>query len=68
MPSTARRGARRAHARVVTDQFKMLTARAMIMTATTSEMADWASISIFYHRVIGGVSVGLNAVALVKAT
>ena len=39
----------------------------MIITATTSEIADWTSISIFAHRCRGSVSVGLNAVALVYA-
>ena len=43
----------------------MLTARAMIITAITSDSADWTIIAIFAHRFTGRVSVGLNAVALV---
>ena len=45
----------------------MLTARATIMMAITSEMDDWTSIAIFAQRVTGNVSVGLRAVELVKA-
>ena len=49
------------------NQLSTLTAREMIMTAITREMADCASISILAQRVTGKVSVGLKAVALVKA-
>ena len=37
----------------VINQFRMLTAREMIMTAMTSEIADCASISILAERVRG---------------
>ena len=50
------------------DQFRMFTARAMTITATTSEIAAWRNISIFAQWVTGIVSVGLNAVALVNAS
>ena len=46
----------------------MFTARAMTITATTSEMAAWRNINIFAQWVTGIVSVGLNAVALVNAS
>ena len=49
------------------DYFRTPTARAMIINATTSEIADCTSMSVFAHRVSGRVSVGLNAVAVVKA-
>ena len=48
-------------------QFRMLTALAMTISATTSEIDDCASMSVFAHRVRGMVSVGLNAVAFVNA-
>ncbi len=48
-------------------QVRMLTARATIMMAITSEMDDWTSITILAQRVTGNVSVGLRAVELVKA-
>ena len=47
-------------------QFRMFTARAMIITAITSDSADCTIIVIFAQRVTGSVSVGLNAVALVN--
>lgn len=46
----------------------MLTARAATSPTVTSEIADWASMSIFAHRLSGMVSVGENAVALVNDT
>ena len=46
----------------------MLTARATTRATVTIETEDWAVIANFAHRDIGIVSVGLNAVALVKAT
>ena len=45
-----------------------LMARAATRMTVTTEMSDWASMSIFAHRVSGIVSVGENAVALVKDT
>ena len=51
----------------VIDQFNAPTAREMIMTAMTNEMADCTIISILAHSVTGKLSVGLKAVALVKA-
>jgi len=46
----------------------MLTALATTITARARLIADWTSISIFAQAVSGMVSVGLKAVALVKAT
>jgi hypothetical protein len=46
---------------------RMLTARAATMTASTRLAADSTSISIFAQRLSGRASVGLNAVAFVKA-
>ncbi len=54
--------------RDLTVYLKMLTARAMTRATVTSAMPLWTSISIFAQRVSGIVSVGLNAVALVKLT
>jgi hypothetical protein len=44
----------------------MLTARATTIPIVTSEAPDWTAISIFAIGLSGIVSVGLNAVALVK--
>ena len=44
----------------------MLTARAMTSARVTNETADCAIMIILLQRVSGSVSVGLNAVALVK--
>ncbi len=48
------------------DQLKMLTARATTSATVTSDTADWNIIDSFAQRLSGNVSVGLNAVALVK--
>ncbi len=45
----------------------MLTARETTTATVRSEANDWSVIRIFAHGVSGIVSVGLNAVALVKA-
>ena len=45
---------------------RMLTARATTRATVTTETAAWAVMAIFAHRDSGIVSVGLNAVALVK--
>ena len=47
--------------------FSTFTTRAMISPAMTSAMADCRTIVIFAHLLVGRVSVGLNAVALVNA-
>ena len=43
-------------------------ARAATRMTVMTEMSDWASMSIFAQRASGMVSVGENAVALVKDT
>ena len=53
-------GARQSH-------FSTFTTRARISPAMTSAMADCSIIVIFAHLLVGSVSVGLNAVALVNA-
>jgi hypothetical protein len=45
---------------------RMLIARAMTRATVARDTADWASMAILAHLVIGIVSVGLNAVALVN--
>jgi hypothetical protein len=47
--------------------FSTFTTRAMISPAMTRAMADCSIIVIFAHLLVGSVSVGLNAVALVNA-
>ena len=47
--------------------FSTFTTRARISPAMTSAMADCSIIVIFAHLLVGIVSVGLNAVALVNA-
>ena len=47
--------------------FSTFTTRARISPAMTSAMADCSIIVIFAHLLVGSVSVGLNAVALVNA-
>jgi len=47
---------------------RMLTARAATSAMVSREMSDWAAIKALAHGVSGGVSVGLNAVALVNDT
>jgi hypothetical protein len=49
-------------------QRRMLTARAITSATVTTEIADCASIVTLAHWVMGMVSVGLNAVALVNET
>src|SRR5581483_2263723 len=48
-------------------QRRMLTARAATSSSVTIDTADCSSMSIFARRVSGIVSVGLNALAFVKA-
>src|SRR6478735_7344719 len=47
--------------------FSTLTTRAMISAAMRRAIADCSIMVILDHRLVGRVSVGLNAVALVKA-
>jgi hypothetical protein len=47
--------------------FSTLTIRAMISAAMRRAIADCSIMVILDHRLVGRVSVGLNAVALVKA-
>lgn len=47
-------------------QPRMFTARAITSVAVSSETTDCSVIAIFANRLIGIVSVGLNAVAFVK--
>ena len=68
-PGVRRGTAARGQAAVMSTRYwRMLTARATTMIARRRLAADWTSISIFAQTVSGIVSVGLNAVALVKAT
>lgn len=60
-PATGRRQA-------APGQRRTLTARAITRAAVTSDTADSSIIASFVHRVIGIVSVGLNAVAFVNDT
>ncbi len=48
------------------DYFKMLTARAMTRPRITMLAVAWMAIDSFAHRARGIMSVGLNAVELVK--
>ena len=47
--------------------FKMLTARAITRPSTERQAVAWTAIASFAQRASGMTSVGLNAVALVKA-
>lgn len=49
-------------------QLRMLTARAATIATVISDAIDCAAIKLFAHSVSGIVSVGLNAVALVRLT
>ena len=50
------------------DQLRMLTARAATIATVTSDATACKPIRLFAMRVSGMVSVGLNAVALVRLT
>jgi hypothetical protein len=51
----------------LTRPHRMLTARAASRASTVSEMMDWSIISTLPHRANAGVSVGENAVLVLKA-
>jgi hypothetical protein len=50
------------------DYLRMFTARAITSAVVDSAIALWPAMRLFAHRVSGIVSVGENAVALVKLT